>query len=333
MTAQPAHPLLADTDERQRLLGALVRDPQGFDLPTAVRVADASGNRVEIVSDASTRLAAGAVTEVERRGGTVRIRATVAGLVGAFGALPPAYSETVLAQEKRRSPALRAFLDVFAEPLLRLMVDAEEKYRLPRLLRWQGTARRNRIVGAVLALAGLRSEASRRRNPVGDAPVLRYAGFFGARTRNASSLRAMLASHTNLPVEIEQFVGRWVEVPASERSAIGAPAGSRLGVDAMAGAAVRDHAGSFRVVLGPVRYADYLSLEPGSPRLAEIMALTRLFVGPALRFDVQVVLAREDVPFTRLGDAASPPKLGWNAWARSAPAGADSRDAIVPAPR
>jgi type VI secretion system protein ImpH len=87
--------------------------------------------------------------------------------------------------------------------------------------------------------------------------------------------------------------------------------------------------GGFRVVIGPVAYADYLALTPGSKRLAEIFSLTRLFVGSALHFDVQVILKKEDIPFCRLGQSDAPARLGWNSWARVAPAQQDSADAVV----
>lgn len=319
------------TDTGETLLDRLIREPERFEFTTALRVAEAEAEAVDIVSDPSTLLAPTAIASVERVNETVRIRSTLSGLVGAFGALPPAYSEIALKEERRRSRSLLAFLNLFADPLLRFFVGAHEKYRLPRLLRWRGLAGGNRIVGSVLALAGLRTARLRELNAAGDDAVLRYAGLFAQTSRNASALGAMLQEHLGLPVAIEQFRGRWIEVPDAERTAIGAPRGSRLGVDAMAGQAIRDHAGAFRVVIGPTGYLDYLSLEPGSPRLGDLMALARLYVGSGLSFDVQVVLKKEDVPECRLGDAVSPPKLGWNCWARVAPLTADSRDAIVQA--
>jgi type VI secretion system protein ImpH len=262
----------------------------------------------------------------------VELRTSVGGLAGALGALPPAYTQAVLEERKRRSRSLAAFLDLFAEPLLKLFVEACEKYRLARLMRWRGLSSENRIVVALLALVGLRAPEVRARNSLGDEAVLRYAGFFAARTRNASALAAMLADHTGLPVKIEPFHPRRVEIPENQQSALAPGRPPRLDLDAIAGATVRDRTGSFRVVIGPVNYADYLSLEPGSARMRELMALTRLFVGPALRFDVQVVLRKEDVPFCQLGDRAHLPRLGWNAWARLVPLAQDSYDAVVAAP-
>ncbi|MBB3953021.1 type VI secretion system baseplate subunit TssG [Aureimonas jatrophae] len=321
----------ADDGAVDPLVSALLADPQSFEPTTAIRIAERAGASLEIGSEVSTRLAPAAIASVTRRSDRVMLRSTLPGLVGALGALPPSYTETVLEEERHRSRAFRAFLDVFADPIARLMVDANEKYRLPRLLRWRKLSGGNRIVGALLAFAGVRTPETRRLNPLGDEAVLRYAGLFATRSRNASGLGSMLAAHLRLPVEIEQFSPRWVPIPVTEQTALGASRGARLGVDAAAGQAIRDYAGAFRVVVGPVGYADYLSFEPGKPRMEELMQLVRLYVGPSLRFDVQVVLRREDVPFCRLGEGAIPARLGWNSWARVAPSAVDSRDAIVAA--
>lgn len=306
----------------------LLSEPERFEFTTAIRVAERIGT-LQLVADVSHELAPTPIRAVTRRGDGVQISTSVGGLVGALGALPPAYTQAVLEENKRRSRSLAAFLDLFAERLLQLFVAASEKYRLPRLLRWHGQTRENRIVVALLALVGLRGSQVRARNSLGDEAVLRYAGFFAARTRNASALAAMLSDYSGLPVAVEQFRPRIVEIAADQQSVLAADRWPRLDHDAVAGATIRDHAGAFRIVVGPVGYADYLSLEPDAPRLSALMALARLFVGPALRFDVQVVLRREDIPFCRLGDPDQPPRLGWNVWARFAPAAHDSGDAVV----
>jgi type VI secretion system protein ImpH len=320
------------TRSEDELTHRLFSEPESFEFTTAIRVAERAGE-LRLVADVDSKLAATPIAAVARRDSAVELRTSVGGLVGALGALPPAYTQIVLEEHKRRSRSLAAFLDLFAGRLLKLFVEACEKYRLARLLRWHGLSRENRIVVALLALVGFRAPEVRARNRLGDDPVLRYAGFFAACTRNASALGAMLADYSGLPVGIEQFYPRRVEIPEDQQSALAAGRLPRLDLDAVAGATVRDRAGGFRVVIGPVGYADYLSLEPGSLRLSDLMALTRLFVGPALRFDVQVVLRKEDVPFCQLGDPAHLPRLGWNAWARLVPLAHDSDDAVVAAPR
>ncbi|MCL2714035.1 MAG: type VI secretion system baseplate subunit TssG [Alphaproteobacteria bacterium] len=306
----------------------LLEGPENFEFTTAIRLAERAGE-LRLVAVVENELSATPIRAVKRQDGVVEVQSSVGGLVGALGALPPAYTQTILEERRHRSRSLAAFLDIFAGRLLLLFVAACEKYRLARLLRWHGHGRENGIILVLLALVGLRAPELRSRNPIGDDPVLRFGGFFASRLRNASALAAMLGDHSGLAVRIEQFHPRRIDIPEGEQSALAGARCPRLGVDAIAGATVNDRSGGFRVVIGPVGYVDYLSLEPGSPRMNELMALTRLYVGPALRFDVQVILRKEEVPFCQLGDPAQRPRLGWNAWARLVPLSHDSDDAVV----
>ena len=58
-----------------------------------------------------------------------------------------------------------------------------------------------------------------------------------ARVKSVSRLRAFLASYLETRVEIEEFVGSWLELDPSERTRLGA-ANSRLGQDCVAGASM-----------------------------------------------------------------------------------------------
>ena len=117
-----------------------------------------------------------------------------------------------------------------------------------------------------------------------------------------------------------------------------------LGVDAVAGSRIWDVQGNFRVVVGPVDAAGMRTLMPDRPGLRKLVDLVRAYAGADLGFDVQVVLRAECVPQLQMpgspmpglqmpgmdaGQAADPPRLGWNTWAKSLPALADKDDIIL----
>ncbi len=311
------------------LKALLVTDPDLFEATTAFRVAMHGEPGLRVTSDIGVSPAAVPV-RMTIGSGMPRGRAVVTALPslsGVLGALPPSYDELAMREERARSGALTAFLDLFGARMNELFVDAAEKYRLARLLRWSIDGARNRFLTALDALAGLGTRKLARERGIDEAVTRRFAGYFADRTRNAASLKAMLAEFSGLPVEIEMFRPRWLPVPAHERSTLAGAA--RLGVNAMAGTAIRDCSGGLRVVLGPLSYADYARLAPGGSAVQALGALTRLYVGAGLDVDFQIVLRREDVPFCRLGSDGPEARLGWNSWARSAPARADSRDAII----
>ncbi|MBB2682472.1 type VI secretion system baseplate subunit TssG (plasmid) [Rhizobium sophoriradicis] len=313
------------------LTDLLERDPGRFEPVTAFRVAQASvgEGRLDVASHVGVSPAPLAVSGYRRKAGRATVRSALAGLVGALGSMPSAYNELVMRQERNRSRGLASFFDLFGARMAELFADACEKYRIARRLRWGGVWASNAFVTTLLSLTGFGTKRLVDKSGVDEELILRFSGFFAARNRNTVNLRAMLTEFSGLPVEIELFRGRWLSIPPEERSRMSQLQGVQLGVNATAGAAVHDFSGGFRVVIGPLGYADYLTLAPGGKAITELFALTRLYVGSALDFDIQVVLKKEDVPFCRLGQAGDPPRLGWNSWARVAPAAKDSGDAII----
>lgn len=311
------------------LADLLERDPGRFEPTTAFRVAQTVEDRLAVTAPVGVSPAALPISGFRRKEGQATLRSALAGLAGPLGSLPPAYNELVMREERNKSSSLAAFLQLFGARMDELFVDACEKYRLARLLRWSTGEGRNGFIKTLLSLTGFGTARLRERSGVEDDVLLRFSGFFASRTRNVSNLRAMLGEISGLPVEIELFHGRWLSVPEHEQSQMKRAGTVRLGVDAMAGAAIRDLSSTFRVVIGPLDYRDYLSLAPGSRNIQDLFALTRLYVGCGLDFDIQVVLKKEHVPFCQLGQEGDPPRLGWNSWARIAPAARDSDEAIV----
>jgi type VI secretion system protein ImpH len=313
-----------------KLEDLLELDPGRFEPTTAFRVAEQlSGGELSIAAHRGVGPAPIPVSGLVRDENGLAISSSIAGLTGPLGSLPPAYNELVMREERNRSRGLGSFLDLFNARMTELFVAANEKYRIARRLRWSDVQGKNSFVTSLLALAGFGTKRLVERSGVEPDIILRFNGFFSARTRNAANLRAMLCEFTGLPVEIEQFRARWLTIAVAERSQLGGVRDVQLGVNATAGTAIHDFSGGFRVVLGPLDYEAYLTLSAGSKAMNEIFALTRLYAGTGLDFDVQVVLKKDAIPFCRLGEDGDPPRLGWNTWARIAPAKHDSTDAIV----
>ncbi|TCN33810.1 type VI secretion system baseplate subunit TssG [Sinorhizobium americanum] len=318
----------------EALAALLETDPGRFEPTTAYRVAEqAADGGLDVRAHAGVSVAPLAVSGFRRREGKASVQSGLAVVTGPVGSMPPFYNELVMREERNRSRALAAFFDLFSARISELFAAAGEKYRMARRLRWSRGRDGNAFLTSLFALTGFGTARLKERSGFDDDLILRFSGFFAARTRNAANLQAMLAEFTGLPIEIDQFRGRWLPIPLEERSQMQPGNGLQLGVNASAGAFTRNFSGSFRVVIGPVDYPDYLALTPGSRSLAEIFSLTRLYVGTGLDFDIQIILKKEQIPQCRLGDRDEPARLGWNSWARIAPAARDSGDAVIPEPR
>jgi type VI secretion system protein ImpH len=136
--------------------------------------------------------------------------------------------------------------------------------------------------------------------PVPVRDVLPLAARLSAWTRNAEGLRALLEHATGHRVRVLENVPRRVRLAARPR--LGA---ARLGVDAVAGASVLDHAGAFRLQIGPLGLDAFRDLLPGGGGGARVDDLVRLYTSDALDYDVDLLLRAEEAPPLRLGDTSS----------------------------
>lgn len=315
--------------QQQTLTERLEHQPGAFDPVTAFRIAEKAGDNPEVVAHIGVSLAVHPVDGIKRAAdGSLTMRTTLASLSGPLGSLPPAYNETAMKQARIHAHAFSAFLNIFNARLASLFTAACEKYRLARLLRWHDR-QANNFVKTLLSLTGFGSAQLVENAGIHQNILLHYSGFWSARARNAANLRALLHDFSGLPIEIEQFSPCWLAISPDEQSQLG-QANARLGIDSKAGSKTLDHNSKFRIIIGPVNYEDYLSLEPSGERLRELLAIVRLYAGSALNVDFQIVLHKAAIPFSTI-NTADPPRLGWNSWARTASPLEDSRDGIITA--
>lgn len=290
-----------------------------------------AGEMLQFATVQTLAFAPSALSTIEP-GKRLRIVQAFLGLTGPLGVLPQMFSELVIRAERARNRSLGAFHDLFVHRLASLFLRAAGKYRHSALVQADHGAGGDAISGGMLALAGFGTPHLRGRTAAPDAALLYFAGLFAARNRSAAGLEAILGDYLSGPVQVIQFCERWVAVPPEEQTAMpgsgGAGQFNRLGVDSFAGARVRDVQGAFRIRIGPVRLPRFQALLPDGPALHALVDLVRLYAGPALAFDIQVVLARDDIPMLQLSPDA-PPRLGWTSWAASLPALDDSNALVL----
>jgi type VI secretion system protein ImpH len=292
---------------------------------------------------------------------------TFIGLYGPSGVLPTHYTQLLLdIQRDVRGPerrSLRDWLDLFNHRFISLFYRAWEKYRFHlqyergealrretdaftlaiRSLMGFGTpglVNRLQVHGPHIDATGLEWGSPDREIPalarLDDLALLHYAGFFLQRPRNSTNLRALLTDYFRLPVQVEQFRGRWLQIPESGQTRLGEI--GMMGVDAVAGERVWDVQSRFLVRIGPLRYRQFEDLLPDAAPLAErktffvVAQLTRLFAGSEFDFDIQLVLAASEIPTAQLieRDGAGP-RLGWTVWLITSPPQCDAEEAVFEA--
>jgi type VI secretion system protein ImpH len=303
-----------------------------------------------------------AVADLERGTTDRPPRMTVAflGLTGPSGVLPRHYTELVmrLAREAKGEErhALRDWLDLFSHRFIALFYRAWEHYRFVPVFE-RGEAERSdpdAFTQGLYSLIGLGTRGLRKRlkvavpatadwpekvlRSVDDLGLLRFGGLLAQQHRNAWGLQALLAGYFGASVEICQFRGQWLPLEVQNQTQFGDDGNCALGSTAVAGDRIWDVQGKILVRLGPMRYSQFIEFLPDRSPVPERKAmfllsqLIKLYAGPELDADVQLVLMAEDVPQCQLNDDPKlGPRLGWNCWTLSGAAASDSDDAVFEA--
>lgn len=306
-------------------LARLKAEPARFEFEPAATMMAPGGRllALDIRTQARLGLPNAEIAEADPASG--RIVATTFGLIGPGGVLPRHYTGTVAGELRKRSGALHAFLDLLARRFTARWIEAGAKYRPTR-----NPEPASRALAAAVGLVTPQLPG-RLASPLSS--VLYHAGNLSARTRSAERLRALLAEECGAPVEIIEFDGGWLRVPESERTRLPTRSGphgqGRLGVDAMAGAAVYDPQSRIRIRFGPLAAERFVEFLPGRPLHRRLAELTRLFLGPEMEFVFNPVLRADAVPKAELGGAGGS-RLGWTSWlAPPRPRTQDVDDAVL----
>jgi type VI secretion system protein ImpH len=259
---------------------------------------------------------------------------TFMGLAGAGGVLPGHYTQLVIDRTRAKDVALREFLDLFNHRLVSHFYRAWSKCHF-----YVGyeTARRNSKSGedlftrALYCLIGQGTEGLRGRQEIDDETFLYYAGHFAHLPRSAISLQQLVFDYFNMPVRIQQFQGQWLFLRSSDQTRLGSdpsrPDNNQLGQTAIAGERIWGIENKFRIRLGPLSLSTFCTCLPGSSAFRPLGQLVRSYVGPALDFDVQLVLKRDEIPPCVISQTGTT-RLGWNSWLFASTASADVDDAV-----
>ncbi len=258
----------------------------------------------------------------------VTLTPTFFGMLGAQGALPLHYTEIVAERETlKRDRAARAFFDMFSNRATALFYQAWKKYRLP----FQHEVDRNRhYLPLLLSLAGaadttMRQSLAGTPGTVHDEALAGYATAVRHRPVSATYLQRVLSDYFRAPVRVEQFVGSWYEVPASQYSRLGGT-NNVLGATALAGKRVWQRDLRVRIWMGPLAREQYRNFLPGAEGALALRKMVTILCGATLEFEVKLILRKQDVTGCTLGAQGSG-RVGWDTFLSSRPALEDRSDA------
>jgi type VI secretion system protein ImpH len=328
--------------DRLALLAALAEAPWTFDFFQALRRIEAlwpeqprlgtavrpGEEPVRVSQEASLAFAPSTLSafEEQEQGGPPRLEQRFFGLLGPNGPLPLHLTE--YARDRllhRDDPTLVRFLDMFHHRLALFFYRAWAQSR-PTVQ--HDRPAQDRFATYVGSLAGYASAATRDRDTVPDYAKRFFVGHLARSAKNAEGLASIMEGFFGLPARIDQLTLGWLDLPPEEQTVLGrdADATSPLGLGLILGRRARDVQTRFQIVLGPMdldRYRDFL---PGGRSLDRVVDWVRNYVGYEFDWQLQLVLAREEVPGIQLGREG---QLGWTTWLGTRPAPTDADDLVL----
>lgn len=257
-------------------------------------------------------------------GATPKLLLNFFGLLGANGPLPIHLSEYIRDRQRNlNDPTLAAFCDVFHHRMISLFyrawASAQPAVSLDR-------PQADRFAHYLGSLIGIGMPSMLGRDTVPDVAKLHFAGRLGPQTRNAGGLAALLSDYLQVPVQVEQFVGHWMTLPADGLCALrSGPDAPVLGQTTVMGKKVWNTQHKFRLLIGPLDLEQTRRLLPGGDSLKRVQDWVRQYVGLAMDWDVNLIVKKEQLPGLRLGSAP----LGWTSWLSSKAPLADDRQLLI----
>ena len=244
------------------------------------------------------------------------------GLTGPNGPLPLHLTEYVRDRMRNAGDStLVHFFNMFHHRLLsmfyRAWAEAQPTVSLDR-------ADSDKFGRWVSSIAGYGMRPLQGRDKVPDSAKLAVAGLLARTVRNAEGLSALLADYFQVPAKLVEWHPHWLKLPEDAQTRIGlGQASACLGLTAVVGQRVWDCQSGFLVVLGPLRLDQFKRFLPGQDSMCSLKDWVLNYCGFELGCSVRLILLRDQVPTTRLGQQGA---LGRTTWLGRRPSWEDAND-------
>jgi type VI secretion system protein ImpH len=239
--------------------------------------------------------------------GRIRLKAKFLGMFGPQGALPLTTTEEAYGWLRERDDAFPRFVDIFQRRFLALFYRA---WADARPIAQNDRPEQDRFLAYIGSMIGIGTLAFRDADSISDFAKLPYAGLLAPRVKSASRLRAFLSSLLGTRVEIDEFVGSWLEFDPNERTRVG-QANARIGEDCVAGASMYSVSDKIRLRVYVRDIKHFRRFLPGSALALEIADAVFLYVGEEYDWDMELAIPAGEITAVRLGQDI---QLGWTSW-------------------
>jgi type VI secretion system protein ImpH len=249
----------------------------------------------------------------------IEIVVSFMGVTGPQGILPNVYTEYLYERCYEQDYALRDFLDIFNHRLISLYYRAWQKYRVSSNILFTDS----KFTECLFSIIGCGFDSIKNSSTLDLSVLLEYAGILARKPLCAETIENVISLYFCIKVQLKQFVGQWLTLDNTSQSRLGC-SNVTLGIDCVIGNKFYDVHSKIVFILGPLRYSQYVTFLPNGSNFMVMIQLINSLVGCELDYEIQMQLASNDIPHTKLGQSLqNEPMLGWNTWLKTRPCNDD----------
>lgn len=248
------------------------------------------------------------IAAINQQNDKIKIQLYGLGIWGAQGAMPLHLSELAYSRYEQHDSTLIDFADIFHHRALSQFYRAWFLSQDTASLDRKDDERFSFYVGSLIGL----DPSELIPNPLPVHIRLASSAHLIREARNPDGLKGVMQYYFEVPVNIEEFELQWIFLDEKDQTALGDDSyAALLGDGAILGNTVLDRQHKFKVLMGPLSLNQYMQFSPWGRDMSVLRELVRSFIGFEFAWDVQLILAADQVPHARLDGNH---QLGYASW-------------------
>lgn len=312
-------------DEQVKFTQTICAQPQQFDFYLALRLVENFSPDKPLIGTAKrpstefwrfgqspelTFAPASFASAAQTASGKLKLKIRFFGLFGPHGALPLHLTELAYERDRNFGDAtMCAFADIFHHRAISMFYQI---WRQAQPAANRDRPAQDRFMDFVGALAGHAGPNWHELDQVPAVSKRFFAGHLGRLAKTPEGLEQILSTFFKVPVKVKTFAARWMDLPLSEQTYLGARGPlAALGQGATIGRRVFDAQSNIEIVFGPMNANSYKAMLPGGVALDRAKDWVNSYLNGEWFVRSRHVLKAEEVPALVLGQGA---QLGWTSW-------------------
>jgi len=277
-------------------------------LPPPGKATLPSQERFQLGQVASMTFSPREIAAISQQDDKIKLQLFGLGIWGAQGAMPLHLSELAYSRYEQHDHTLIDFVDIFHHRALSLFYRAWFLSQDTASLDRKDDERFSFYVGSLVGL----DPAELDPEPLPVHVRLASSAHLVREARNPDGLLGAMQYYFDVPVRMKEFELQWIFLDSNDQTALGDDRyASLLGDGAILGDTVLDRQHKFKLLMGPLPLSQYMLFSPWGRDMAVLRELVRSFIGFEYAWDVQLVLAPDQVPRATLDGNH---QLGYASW-------------------